>query len=163
MVDCLSDKEIEQLLGERKSLPLDYRAKLKHRPKSGHSESELEITGECGNIFRVVMRQNLINKLDFSVILGFRPKESSRLFRLRRYNGKSHEHTNSVEKNRFYGFHIHTATLRYQQLGAREDSFAEKTDRYSDIHGAFDCLVGDCNFELPPGETFNMFSSDKNE
>jgi hypothetical protein len=29
---------------------------------------------------------------------------------LRRCNGKSHEHTNIIESDKFYDFHIHTAT-----------------------------------------------------
>jgi hypothetical protein len=67
-------------------------------------------------------------------------------FRLRRHNGKSHEHTNPIEKNTFYGFHIHTATERYQQSGYREDTYAEETNRYADYHGAIECMLRDCGF-----------------
>jgi hypothetical protein len=44
---------------------------------------------------------------------------------LRRHNGKSHEHTNQIEAGAFYDFHIHRATERYQELGMREDAYAE--------------------------------------
>jgi hypothetical protein len=33
-----------------------------------------------------------------------------------------------IEGNSMYDFHIHTATEHYQDLGAKEDHFAEKTD-----------------------------------
>ena len=46
------------------------------------------------------------NPLDFSVILAWLPPQSSTTFRLCRYNGKSHEHTNALEGNRFYDFHV---------------------------------------------------------
>ena len=70
-------------------------------------------------------------------------------FRLCRYNGKSHEHSNSLESQKFYDFHVHRATARYQQAGSREDSFAEPTDRYNDLDGAVRCLIQDCGFQLP--------------
>ena len=78
-----------------------------------------------------------------------RVSRTNRLFRLRRYNGKSHEHTNNIEKVTFYDFHIHTATERYQvSENKKEDKFAEVTDRYSDFSGAMDCLIEDAGF--PP-------------
>ena len=95
--------------------------------------------------------------MDFSVILAVRVPQSRRLFRLRRYNGKSHEHTNHIERVTFYDFHIHFATERYQEIGAREDTFAEPTDRYSDIGGALDCVISDANFEVPPGSQSVLF------
>ena len=71
--------------------------------------------------------------MDFSLILGFFPKNSLQVFRLRRFNGKSHEHTNKLEKETFYDFHIHMASERYQSSGLREDAFALATDRYADF------------------------------
>ncbi len=74
---------------------------------------------------------------------------SNRVFRLRRCNGKSHEHTNLIEKQTFYEFHIHMATERYQREGENEDWYAEPTDRYGDLSGAIDCLIADCAFQRP--------------
>ena len=79
------------------------------------------------------------------------------LFRLRRHNGKSHEHTNQIEQITFYDFHIHMATERYQELGTREDAFAEVTDRYGDYESALRCLVEDCGFEVPPNPQIDLF------
>jgi len=142
----LTDKEIVSLLAEPKVLPENFRAAAKLKPKRGHKEYEMGITGSTGNAFLLKFRQNEINALDFSVILIYIPKGSNQLFRLRRYNGKSHEHTNKIEGNTFFGFHIHTATERYQQLGLDEDAFAEPTDRYAGFQAATDCMIQDCAF-----------------
>ena len=85
----LSDSEISALIAETKQLEPGYLSRLQLRPKQGHKERELDITGESGSEFRLILRQNLLNVLDFSVILGYSPKSSSQLFRLRRYNGKA--------------------------------------------------------------------------
>lgn len=134
---------------ERKSLPADWENRIKLKPKLGHNEQQLDLTGDDGDQFRLILRQNMINKLDFSLILAVRTPQSNQLFRLRRYNGKSHEHTNHIEKVSFYDFHIHLATTRYQELGTREDAYAEPTERYVDFSGAFDCLIDDANFVMP--------------
>lgn len=82
------------------------------------------------------------------------------LFRLRRYNGK-HWHRNKLEGERFRGFHIHTATKRYQERGFDEDKFAQRTDRYSGFGSALRCMIEDCGFygsetPLPPVRCFAM-------
>jgi hypothetical protein len=146
----LSDADILRLLAERKALSANFRQLLQPKPKRGHSEHEMSIKGIAGSRFRLLIRQSLFNPLDFSVILGYLPENVSGLFRLRRYNGKSHEHTNKIEGSRFYEFHIHTATERYQDRGMDEDGFAEPTSRFSDLNGAIDCMVADCGFDLPP-------------
>jgi len=157
MADILSDQEIRDLVKEKKPLPPDYRAKIQVRPKRGHKEREMDLQGEDGNEFRLILRQSVLNPIDFSSILAYRPAQSNILFRLCRYNGKSHEHTNLIEGGTFYDYHIHQATERYQNMGAREDSYAEPTDRFSDFHQALSCLIGDCGFEIPPGTQASLF------
>ncbi|MFC1857737.1 DUF6978 family protein [Thermodesulfobacteriota bacterium] len=157
MVDIITDQEIEHLIKEKKPLPEDYLAKIQARPKRGHKERELDVKGDGGNDFRIIVRQSIINPLDFSIILVYRPPMSNILFRMRRYNGKSHEHTNPIERETFYDFHIHKATERYQQLGAREDTYAEPTKRFSDIYGATSCLIDNCGFEIPSGAQMLLF------
>ena len=137
--------EIRRLLKMEKPLPENFRKRLVVRPKRGHKESELDIKGiDETSEFRLVFRQSITNPLDFSVILGFQIPNSTQVFRLRRYNGKSHEHTNKLENETFYDFHIHTVTERYQDSGFREDAFAETTNKYADFAGAIDCLINDC-------------------
>lgn len=153
----LNDGEIARLLRESKHLPNDFRARIKPRPKRGHTERELDVTGANGSAFRLIIRQSLANPLDFSIILGYRPPTTNQPLRLRRYNGRSHEHTNPIEGETFYDFHIHMVTERYQDLGMREDTFAERTDRYADLEGALRCMLADCGFVVPKGSQASLF------
>lgn len=137
------------MIQERKPLPGNYRSLVQLRYKRGHKERELNVHGAQGTSYRIILRQSNYNALDFSVILAVNPADSNQLFRLRRYNGKSHEHTNQIEGDTFYDFHIHHATERYQESGSREDAFAEVTDRYADFQTALRCMLDDCGFELP--------------
>ncbi|MCY4254790.1 MAG: hypothetical protein OXE51_01485 [Gammaproteobacteria bacterium] len=129
------------------------------KPKRGHDEQELDITGEAGSKFRLILRQSKVNALDFSVILGLLVPSSNRVFRLRRYNGR-HEHTNRIENETFYGFHIHAATERYQELGAAEDTYAESSNRYGSFEGALRCLFADSGFSIPPEQQFGLFEGE---
>ncbi len=144
----LLDNEIATLIKERKlldkelSLPLDLRV-----AKLGHLECNIPAKGVSGNEFMIIVRRSQENPLDFSVILAYQLPESNRLFRLRRYNGSSHEHTNTIERCSFTDFHIHTATARYQELGRKEDAYAEPTDRYGELDGAVFCMLEDCGFD----------------
>jgi hypothetical protein len=153
----LTDAEIDALIKEIKPFEPGYLSKVQLKPKRGHKERELDILGANGSEFRLILRQSLLNALDFSAILSFTPKSSSQLFRLRRYNGKSHEHTNQIEKETFYDFHLHYATERYQASGLREDAFAQVTNRYGDFQGALNCLIRDCGLVLPANGQHLLF------
>jgi hypothetical protein len=157
----LNDAEISRLLAERKPLPLDYRERIQTKPKRGHKERELDVKGTDGSEFRLILRQSEFNLLDFSVILAYRLPKSNQFFRLRRYNGKSHEHTNTLEGRTFYDFHIHMATERYQdESGLREDCYAEPTKRFVDYHGAIRSMLGDCGFDVPLDTQGALFEED---
>ncbi len=157
MAVTYSDQEIASLKQERKPAPADWGNRIRLRPKRGRDEGQLDLIGDGGNEFRLIFRQNKINQFDFSIILAVRVPQSSQIFRLRRYNGKSHEHTNHMEDVTFYDFHIHFATQRYQERGAREDAHAESTDRYGDFQGALRCLIKDANLEVPSELQGNLF------
>ena len=88
----------------------------------------------------------------------FRKKVVYKDFKLRRYNGKSHEHSNKLENVKFYDFHIHFATQRYQDEGRKEESYAEVADRYSDINEALSCLLEDCNIKIKQDPQMNFFN-----
>ena len=153
----LTDADIERLVRQCKELPPDFHKRMVTRPKRGHKEQELGLTGADGAEFRLILRQADASLLDFSVILAYHVPKTNQLFRLRRYNGKHGEHTNCLEGETFYDFHIHVATERYQDSGLREDSYATPTERYSDFEGAIDCLLGDCGFVLPPDGQLTLF------
>jgi len=148
MVVRFSDKEIAIFLKERKKLSSDFWKQINLKSKRGHQEREIELTGDSGNQYRLILRKNNINPLDFSIILAHCPSDTTLIFRLRRYNGKSHEHTNRIEKITFYDYHIHEATERYQEFGAREDAYAEPCRRFSDFYSALECMIEDCCFDI---------------
>jgi len=140
MARTLTDDEIDDLVAESKSLPKNWTTRLRPRTKSNrqHAERDLGIQGEAGNQFRIIVRHNAINPLDFSIILTFKDTDGSE-FVLRRYNGKHpSQHTNRLEKARgepnssFRNtFHIHKATQRYQEEGLPIDGYAEETSEYA--------------------------------
>lgn len=145
----LSDKEISDLIQEQKPFPDNYQNLFQTKDKKGHKEQELSIHRSDGSQFKVILRQNQINHLDFSLILGYVPPKKTTVFRLRRYNGKSHQHSNRIEGEKFYNFHIHQATEKYQMAGFEEDAYAVPYSEYADIQGALDCFIKDCAIVLP--------------
>ena len=110
-----------------------------------------------GNHFIIKLRQNTNVINDFSAILAFRKKGYTNDFKLKRYNGKSHEHSNKLEGEKFYDFHIHIATQRYQDIGKKEESYGKITDRFSNLRGALKCLIEDCNVRTTLNTQANLF------
>lgn len=145
-----TDQEIAELIQERKVLPDDWREKI-------YRKRTLDVDGDKGNTFRIIVRQQKLIPLDFSVILAVLIPLSDRVFRLRRYNGWTNPHTNRIEREEVEGFHIHFATERYQRRGQKEDGYAEETDRYRNLDGAVRCLIEDTNFEEPLQAQLGMF------
>ena len=145
----LTDADIGRLLAERKSLPRGFKRAMNLRQKKGHREGELIVKGVDGSEFILTLRQANLDPLAFSVILSYRLPGTNQIFRLRRYNGKNHEHTNKIESNKFREFHVHKATERYQESGFREDGFAEPTDDFCDYAGAIERMMEQCAFEFP--------------
>lgn len=149
-----TDQEIGALIQEHKVLPDDWHSILL---RANNKKRDLVVTGDNGNQFRIIVRQNYSKPLDFSVILTVVPPLSNLDFRLRRYNGWTNPHNNRIEKEEVHGFHIHYATERYQLRGLKEDAYAQATDRYDDFDGALRCLIADANFEEPPELQMTLF------
>lgn len=141
-MDIITDSQIQAYIQERKTLPKSFKPTLKE--KNYYNQYEHEIKGESGNTFKIIIRQSKHNPLDFSVIFGV--FIGGTLFRLKRYNGDSHDHPNRIEKTKIIGFHIHTATQRYQEKRFREEGFAEQTTRYSDWKSALELMFKENNF-----------------
>ena len=162
MAPSFTDSEIQQLISEPKVLTSGDHANLRVLPrqKKQHKEQLIEIprSADPNSFFKIILRQNTLNHLDFSAILAIGFRTTNLDFKLRRYNGKSHRHHNKIEGDLFYDFHIHTATERYRANGyPKEESFAERTDRFSDLHGAIKAMIEDCNVILPQGSQQTMF------
>ena len=153
----LTEAEIEAFIREPKPLPANWRDRTRLKLKAGHSEAELEVEGAAGSKFVVILRRSNVNHLAFSVILGVH-LPSGEIFRLRRYNGRNHEHTNPLERETFYDFHIHMATERYQGFGKiqNEERYATRTERFADLQGAIECLLEDCAFREGPGTQLRL-------
>jgi len=63
-----------------------------------------------------------------------------------------------LKKIKFYDFQIHITTERYQVYeNGEEDKYAEPTDRFTNYGEAFQCLLNDCNFQLPYDPQLNLF------
>jgi len=154
MPRVLTDPEIAELLGEAKALPKNWQSRIKPKPKARYQfdERQLDLTTEPGHEFRIVIRRNRQNPLDFSIILMFIDTDGE--YRLTRYNGRhSSSHTNHWEDRRglanaSFGrhFHIHRATERYQVESLAIDGYAEVTDDYSDFDTALEAFLTGCGF-----------------
>lgn len=146
-MEILTDVEITSLLSERKILPNDHSKQFKTKRKSHkkHEEKEVEVVGEAGHRFAVVLRRSKEDPKSFSIILKYVDAASNGCVILTRYNG-SHMHTNILEGVRIRGFHIHKATGRYQRQGLRAEGYAELTDSYSTYEGALETFLSDLGF-----------------
>jgi hypothetical protein len=154
----LSDEEIDTLIHEPKITPtMFFPLRLVERNKHRRKDYEVRSAAASANEFVIAIRQSMLDTLNFSAILMYRRPGFNTLFRLRRYNGK-HEHTNTIEGTTLDDFHVHTATERYQNRGAKEDSFAEVTSRHCDLDSAIRCLLVDCGFDPPPPNPQTAFT-----
>lgn len=153
----LTEERIRDLILEAKPMPAGIVPLGVLPQRNNHLRKDYRIVCPSGNEFLMAIRRSVLNLLDFSVVLGYQLPHLHAVFRLRRYNGKSHVHTNSIEKQTFYDFHVHTATERYQRPGFREDTFAEITDRYQSLESAIQCMLDDCGFR-PPSPQIDLFT-----
>lgn len=153
-----TDNEIKELTLESKNYNGTIADLLNFKESDGHKKASVEIPRPNGSMFIIKLRQNTNTLNDFSAILAFQEKGASKDFKVRRYNGKQ-EHTNKLENRKFFNFHIHYATQRYQDAGRKEESYAEETDRYSDIKGALKCLIDDCNIQVETDPQMNLFDA----
>ena|SRR5258708_7618926 len=150
----LTEEAIMELIVEQKPIPDGLQPLTRLTERNKHLRREYELTCKTGNSFVIKIRRSMLNPFDFSVILGHRLPGVNTIVLLRRYNGKSHYHTNPLDENvRFRGFHIHTATERYQKFGSKVEHFAEVTRRYANLDGAIECLLTDCGFRSPIEES----------
>ncbi len=161
MARILTDEEIAELLQEPKQLLHNWETRLRPHPTSNFkfTQRDCEIKGENGHMFRIIIRHNMVNPLDFSIILIFRDEDGTE-FNLCRYNGKHpSQHTNKLEKSEGLSnssfrnvFHIHTATQRYQEEGLNIDGYAEVTNEYSSFDTALRTFVRTNGFSVPDDE-----------
>ena len=148
----VSDAAIADLIAERKILPSDWMERLaRFRRREDRNESQFDLIGERGTPFRIIVRQSRLKSDDFSIVLiAVLPEIGD--FHLLRYDGGNHSHRNRIEGTRIGRKpHIHMATERYQTdpRRLRSDGYAEETDRYSDLRGAWRRFFEDLNPQCP--------------
>ncbi len=112
-----------------------------HDKHGRHKQRNYTAVSEDGAQYRIYLRQNLDDEMDFSCGLALVQKGGKHLS-LIRYNGSSHRH-GSI----FYRCHIHRATAEALAAGRKIDSYAEETERYKTLEGALACLVEDCGVQ----------------
>lgn len=147
-----TDEQIKELIDEKKRFKIGWERKLNFKQQGKQKTISLEIEGEQ-NQFTIILRANIIDPESFSAIFAVIPKDSTQVFRLRRYDGGSHRHANKIEGTVIdHECHIHFATERYQELGNKEEDYAEQTDRFTNLEEAFRCLIEDCQCFFPNGQ-----------
>lgn len=162
MPRLLTDEEIDALLREPKALPPRWESRLTPHARSNerYDARQLDVEGEDGHKFRIIVRRAHLNQNDFSVILVFIDEDRT-AYRLLRCNGKHpSQHTNRWEKHRGLSdsvirncFHIHDATERYQIDGLDIDGFATETSAYSSLPGAITEFIKRGGFVPHPDES----------
>ena len=80
MVILLADDKIQSLIDEEKRVSLKLSDFIPFKNKKGHKEQEISIKRNGGSEFKIIIRQNKTDPLNFSVILGYIPKNLNRLF-----------------------------------------------------------------------------------
>ena len=154
-----SDADIATLIAERKPLPAHGVPSFSPNPSGAimkvswwlqalRRTSSISFSGEAG-LIHSIFRSSWVFVSHSRIVSFVCGVITARVI----------EHTNRIERQTFYDFHIHMATERYQQLGnrdPREDAYAEVTDRYGDATGALDCLLADAAF-VTDGPQGNMF------
>ena len=158
-----TDSEILELIDHPKSLPYNWRGIARAVSARSKIVQTVKVISDSDFSFELKLNQNQINFRKFSLILGFyKPDILNKLFHLRRYDN-GHGHTNSIEGNFFSSPHIHTATERYQRFAfAKEDGFAEITDRFITYEEALLCLFSDWNIKVDIDPQLSIFGDYNN-
>lgn len=140
----LTDEEIDWLLSHAKIIT---GTKGKPRTQRRSEQRGYFVESVEGNYkFELYTRQNTIDQDHYSCGLIYHAADGTSVT-LVRYNGSNHEHRNPLEGGQLIQFkcHIHRATQRYIEMGDKAEKYAETTDRYTNMDGALECLLLDCN------------------
>lgn len=142
--DILTDAMIKAILEEPKYISKKVRiSDLK--PVEGRPYLKGSFDLECEPYqCNIIVRKNIDNPLDFSVILRYTDRNRNEHILLR-MNGNHGKHRNIIENTSVKGPHIHYMTERYQLRGLHPDGYAESTDRYQDVEGAFRTMMDMAN------------------
>jgi len=150
----LTDDQVDWLLSHAKIIT---GAKGKPRTQRRSEQRGYFVESVEGNYkFELYTRQNMIDQDHYSCGLIYHAADGTSVT-LVRYNGSNHEHRNPLEGGQLIQFkcHIHRATQRYIEMGDKAEKYAETTDRYTNLDGALECLLLDCNIVRPDDDGDN--------
>lgn len=140
----LTDEDIDWLLSHAKKItgPKGKPRTQRRSEQRGYFVESVEGSYK----FELYTRQNMIDQDHYSCGLIYHAADGTNV-PLVRYNGSNHEHRNPLEGGELIRFkcHIHRATQRYIEMGDKAEKYAETTDRYTNLDGALECLLLDCN------------------
>lgn len=138
----LTDEQIDRLLNMPK---IAISPNTRWKTQRGSRQRNYELNSEDGKLsFSLFLRQNRRIYESFSCGLLYLHPSGEKIM-LARYNGSDHDHYNPLDGTRSDGIcHIHQATERYMTAGRKSEHYAESTDRYTNLDGAFQAIVHDC-------------------
>ena len=150
MVIIISDKERDELLKSSKK-PINKISSITPKKKGGvkYKEFEIELFDIENRQYKIIIRRNLIDQFDFSVLLRYFHRDAKIWRTLVRYNG-CHIHVNKLEKQKIECFHIHKITEKYQKVDFREEGYAELTKSYCSYDTAIKEFIKNNNIKEIP-------------
>lgn len=144
MAKKLTNEEIENLKQAHKVLAKPLRQKWVTQFKSRQLTLELCSTNQSDR-FKLYMRQSTLNENDFSCGISYLASNENDIT-LARYNGSSHVHVNKSDGQKFiFECHIHYANEESLKVSKKIENFAIKTQRYTNLSGAIQCVLKDFN------------------
>ncbi len=145
----LTDIEIEELINEEKIWQGNQRIRLTR--ENGHERFNKELETETKNRFRVFIRQNIRDPLNFSIGLIYIDRATGENISLLRCNGPTHQHPNKIEgDNTDFVCHIHRATQRYIEAGKKPEGWANETGEFNNIDSALAFFSKEVNIRPVP-------------
>ena len=138
----MTDQEIQALINVPKYIPRKWRFQL--REESGFLRFDAQLEADVPEKFVLKGRVAIDDSSDYSAILHVVLSTGEKI-NLIRCNGP-HKHKNKLEKTHFNSTHMHMATERYMEIGAKAEGFAFPLNHaYHDLETAVEYLMNVVN------------------
>jgi len=149
----LTDKEIAELLSERKALrkgALNFLRQVGQCTVGQSRKRQVKCSGETGRRYSIFATYTAPKKPNYppkySVHVRYYPAGIKKFVTLVRCNSTHAAHSNRIEKKARSGiqivpagkYHIHTLTERYQQYEGKDLGYAEETSHYNCFDSAIE-------------------------
>lgn len=150
MAIIISDRERDKLIKTIKK-PVNKIASIIPKKKSNvkYKEFDIALFDSENNQYKMIIRRNIIDPFDFSILLRYFHRDAKIWRTIVRYNG-CHVHVNKLERKKIECFHIHTITEKYQKADFREEGYAELTQSYCSYDTAINEFIKNNNIKNIP-------------